>query len=83
MAGASSAIAQRCVRRQARHPLQKRISFSLSVTFSTLLPASAAPRANASASASELLFARRLDDITKTVFIPLLFVSVRHPPAAA
>ena len=67
--GASSAITHLWVFWQARQPVQKCSSFPFNVIVSTSLPASAAPLAKASASASELLLRRRLDDITSIFFM--------------
>ena len=68
MAGASSRSTQRCVRWQAMQPRQKPIALSLRLTVSTAWPASCAPRAKAAASASVLLFFRRLAVMMSTFF---------------
>jgi len=56
-----------CVFWQAMQPRQKPMLLSLRLMTSTVFPEDLAPSAKAAAKASELLFARRLEVMTKTV----------------
>ena len=86
MASASSRITQRWVSWQAKQPRQKPMALRARLTVSTLCPASAAPRANSSASASELPPVRGLVLTIRMLLIDkclLVSLMLRHclPPA--
>lgn len=70
ISGASSAMTQRPVLRQAKQPRQKAISLPRRLIFRTSCPAERAPSAKASARASELLFSRKLAEMMR-MFLPI------------